>query len=1115
MTKLIGSSKKNPCPICSKEDWCYQLSPSLWCCKRSDEAPPGFHRTTKQDRDGAHYFAVDDDPGDWESKKDKWAKQEAQRKSDRIESQQKEFLTQLTSAQRDPLIRSLSQELGLSHEHRKILSNRGLTEEQIEDSLFFSIEQFQKVGEHYPLNLPGVYRSPLGDRQLNGKGIAIVAIDADGLATGWQVMNDDPRPTEPAVDFCRYYWAKGDKSSHLPIGDGELPIQTSGTASNPHTTWACEGLLKPVIASERIGDRFIGAASGLFRSSPIQVKAALKDSQTVIIAVDAGDLINPHRVRHWRLEMEFFQSLGLEVRFAWWGQINTTENDIDELTPDEFGSIEYLTPDRWFAIAALQLPENEYPSDAQTKSDPPAPSDKSYYYSSNYQDGLILHTVEKQDDGTFKPKQQRIGNHIEAIAYVENTEGAGTGVLVEFRNQRGKTCRVLIPRITLAGDGLEALRFLVDLGYHYTRKQKGLLVDYLFGLGCEVVRVYTIADKTGWVNGSFLTPAKTYGDPDLRFREPEPDNTQTEMKGSLDGWKLEVAAKCEGNSRLVFSLGTSFAAPLLEPAQIESGGFHYVGTTSIGKTTAINVAASVAGLKNIPNWRSTANALEGKAAEFNHMVLPLDEIGQADPQTVGASAYMLGNGQGKGRMAKTLSNVKPKTWLLLFLSTGEVAMVEYLRQAKIQAKGGMEARMPSIPADAGKGFGVFENLHGYETSKDFVVALESSIRQQQGTALDEYLTQLVEVRKSEGWDKQLRERVHSIASKLSQQYHDMAIGRVAVRFALVQVGLELAYEFNLLPFSTVEADRSGIKQCSWAVSQMFEAWVNLRGGAGSIEIKEACNKIKHLFVSNQHGDRIKSPEFPDRIVRNLLAYRVGDTVTNNVEYCVPTEIFARELADGVDKLELIKELQVRKWLKPSIEGDRHTVKRTIEGNRIPVFAFREFWNEPDEKQLDLEDSKNERDTRNARDNESEILIEEGFQSSDRLSRDENPNGTHGTVTVQGANECPVCPVNENLSRQQRDMPQSTPTNVSNTPVPCVPCVPPEKQSSQNARLTNPLKVGDRIRYVGGMTKYKGKFGKVTKVCGDFAKQTLQERYVCDFDGKLTEQLPREELEMAL
>ncbi len=83
------------------------------------------------------------------------------------------------------MIRSLSRELGLTIEHRKILSDRELADRQIEDSLFFSIGKFQKIGEHYPLDLPGVYQSPKGDRQLNGKGIAIVAIDADGLATGW------------------------------------------------------------------------------------------------------------------------------------------------------------------------------------------------------------------------------------------------------------------------------------------------------------------------------------------------------------------------------------------------------------------------------------------------------------------------------------------------------------------------------------------------------------------------------------------------------------------------------------------------------------------------------------------------------------------------------------------------------------------------------------------------------------------------------------------------------------------------------------------------------------------------------------------------------------------
>jgi hypothetical protein len=86
----------------------------------------------------------------------------------------------------------------------------------------------------------------------------------------------------------------------------------------------------------------------------------------------------------------------------------------------------------------------------------------------------------------------------------------------------------------------------------------------------------------------------------------------------------------------------------------------------------------------------------------------------------------------------------------------------------------------------------------------------------------------------QGFDKQLRERVQAIAGKLSQQFKDTAISRVAIRFALVQVGLELAHSFGLLPFP--------VEQCGWAVKQMFDAWVSIRGGAGSIEIKEAFHE---------------------------------------------------------------------------------------------------------------------------------------------------------------------------------------------------------------------------------------------------------------------------------
>ncbi len=40
--------------------------------------------------------------------------------------------------------------------------------------------------------------------------------------------------------------------------------------------------------------------------------------------------------------------------------------------------------------------------------------------------------------------------------------------------------------------------------------------------------------------------------------------------GSLDGWKDEVARYAVGNSRLVLTLSTAFAAPLLYPTGAES-----------------------------------------------------------------------------------------------------------------------------------------------------------------------------------------------------------------------------------------------------------------------------------------------------------------------------------------------------------------------------------------------------------------------------------------------------------------------------------------------------------------------------------------------------------------
>jgi putative DNA primase/helicase len=141
--------------------------------------------------------------------------------------------------------------------------------------------------------------------------------------------------------------------------------------------------------------------------------------------------------------------------------------------------------------------------------------------------------------------------------------------------------------------------------------------------------------NNGWVGKSFVLPHQTHGDRNLKFRNVEPSaEAITETAGTLAGWKDTVAARCAGNSRLVLGLGTSFAAPLLPIAEIESGGFHLVGETSKGKTIVLSIAASVTGIKDLPHWRTTTNGLKSTATAFNHLCLPLDEIAQAEVNVV-------------------------------------------------------------------------------------------------------------------------------------------------------------------------------------------------------------------------------------------------------------------------------------------------------------------------------------------------------------------------------------------------------------------------------------------------------------------------------------------------
>lgn len=186
----------------------------------------------------------------------------------------------------------------------------------------------------------------------------------------------------------------------------------------------------------------------------------------------------------------------------------------------------------------------------------------------------------------------------------------------------------------------------------------------------------------------FVLPDQTlYHDPDavqvsveLLPSAHSPGHAAYYASGTLEEWQTMVEVTRE-NPLLTFMLSASLAATLLEASGVESGGFNLSGPTSRGKTTALQVAASVWGsgaatnqalrAKTLINtWHTTSNALESLAQAHSGLPLLIDEIGS---HTSGAlPIYALFAGQGKARMSGSGGMRDRATWQTFLFSTGEI-----------------------------------------------------------------------------------------------------------------------------------------------------------------------------------------------------------------------------------------------------------------------------------------------------------------------------------------------------------------------------------------------------------------------------------------------------------
>jgi uncharacterized protein (DUF927 family) len=502
-------------------------------------------------------------------------------------------------------------------------------------------------------------------------------------------------------------------------------------------------------------------------------------------------------------------------------------------------------------------------------------------------------------------------------AYARDENSDAWGRQLKWKDLKDKSHSWTMPMRALIGDATTVRETLADGGLIISTnpKTKHLLDQYLRTQNPE--RYIHCVPHIGWFGHTFVFPEDTVPeDADVVFQSEAQEQHTYRSRGTLESWQTEVSIKCVGNSRLIFAISASFAGALLAPLNMQGGGFHFRSFSSLGKSTTQYVAGSVWGgggrHGHVRSWSSTKAALEWMAELHNHATLILDEIRQIDQRDVEPIIYMLANGLGRARQTKSLTGRRTLEWLLLVLSSGEIKLSEVAALAGQKIKAGAEIRMATIPADAAKGMGVFEQLNGTDNPRIFAQTLEAAAKQNYGTAIRPFLKYWIE-----NWEAE----TESSKQYMEQFFEDnfpkdenagAEVGRVLNRIALVACAGEIATDAGITGWQSGEAEAAA-KQC-------FEAYLEERGGVGSIDIQNAISSIHETFASSQGRFYPADPK-PDEIVRPIqdsLGY--WKIIDEKLVFLVDQNKFRNELCKGTgDYKDIYKELQ-RRRLSPASDG---------------------------------------------------------------------------------------------------------------------------------------------------------------------------------------------------
>ena len=266
---------------------------------------------------------------------------------------------------------------------------------------------------------------------------------------------------------------------------------------------------------------------------------------------------------------------------------------------------------------------------------------------------------------------------------------------------------------------------------------------------------------------------------------------------------------------------------------------------------------------------------------------------------------------------------EPKSWRLLFISSGEIHLEAKLAEGKGKARAGQLLRMLDIPADRGLGFGVFDSGGSEGDASALARAIKSAASEAYGAAGPEFVRRIL-AECVTGDD--VRAMIAGFVRDECPAGADGQVERVAHRLGLFAAAGELATAFGLTGWREGEAR----KAAAWAL----KAWLGNRGGMEPAEVRAVIEQVRLYF--EQHGDSRFDPlDNPGaKPSPNRAGWRKGEG--EDREWLIPPETWKSEICAGHDAVFVARTLYERGMLE-RVSGSFQSVRK-ISGQNTRVYV---------------------------------------------------------------------------------------------------------------------------------------------------------------------------------